>query len=73
MISVNRALQDTVGIGHALVLTQMLKPRFNEEMFPDTFLLRLHLRRHPMHTRRHDAAHGLVFQERSGMLHGLRV
>ena len=33
VISVNRALQDTVGIGHTLVLTQMLKPRFNEECF----------------------------------------
>ena len=29
----HRVLQDTVGIGHALVLTQMLKPRFNEECF----------------------------------------
>ena len=38
MKSVHGLLHDTVGIGDALMLAQMLHPRFDEERFEDTSL-----------------------------------
>jgi hypothetical protein len=32
----NRVLEDAVSVGHALVLAQMLKPRFNKECFQES-------------------------------------
>ena len=39
LITMNRALHDTIGNGHTLVLTQMFMPRFNEERLQKSALL----------------------------------